>query len=151
MEERNAGLQIELKYRNIEARRFSPVSGQINVNNNSTVTAISRADNKLSVNFIFSSNYEPNIGVVRIEGEITISDSGENVDRAILEWEKSGKKNLPADIAEKVHNAILTNCIVEATILSREVQLPAPIPTPRVSIGKNESNLSSDDTRNYIR
>lgn len=151
MEESNT--QIELKYKNVEARRFSPIVGQINVNNNSTLTAVSRIDNKLSVNFVFSSNYEPNIGVVRIEGEIIISDSKENVDRAIVEWERSGKKNLPTDMAEKVHNAILTNCMVEAVILSREVQLPAPIPTPHVSIGKKESVSGGDtgDTKSYIR
>ncbi len=148
MEESNT--QIELKYRNVEAKRFSPVSGQINVNNNSTLTAVSKIDSKLSINFVFSSNYEPNIGFVRMEGEITISDSKENIDKAILEWERSGKKNIPTDMAEKVHNAILANCMVEAVILSREVHLPAPIPTPHVSIEKRGSE-PVNDTRGYIR
>ncbi len=149
MEDSNT--HIELKYRNVEARRFSPVSGQINVNNNSTLTAVSRTDNKLSINFMFSSNYEPNIGIIRIEGEVIISDSVEKVNRAMVEWERSGKKNLPMDMAEKVHNAILANCMVEAVILSREVQLPAPIPTPHVSIEKKEPAVGSNDTRTYIR
>ena len=143
--------QIELKYRNVEARRFFPVTGQINVNNNSTITTVSRIDNKLSINFFFTSSYEPNIGIVRIEGEIIVSDSSENIDRAMVEWERSGRKNLPEDMAEKVHNAILANCMVESVLLSREVQLPAPIPTPHVSIGKKESTAGGSDTRSYIR
>jgi hypothetical protein len=130
----------EVKYKNIEARRFSLAKNiPVDVNNNSTVISISEKEENLNVNFVFTSNYEPNIGVIRIEGNLTVEDLKENIKKTVEEWEKSGNKNLPPEIAERVHNAILANCIIEATILSREVQLPAPIPTPRVSM-KNKSN-----------
>jgi hypothetical protein len=147
-------MRIDLKFRNLEAKRFSTTpGGPVNVHNNRTLSAVSRVDDRLSVNFVFSCNYEPNIGLIRIEGDIFLSGSEENMERAIKEWEHSGRKNLPQDMAEKVHNVILSNCIVEAAILSRDVQLPAPIPTPTVSLNKKETGDSTPDegTKSYIR
>jgi len=144
-------VRVNLNYRNIEARRFTASNIPININNNSTLVSVSNVEDKLSVNFVFSSNYEPNIGIIRIEGELLVEESKENVKRALIEWEQSGRKNLPKDIAEKVHNAILSSCIVEATILSKEVQLPAPIPTPHISIDQKNLTSVSEDTSNYIR
>lgn len=124
----------------------------MNVHNNSSLKAVSKMNDKLSVNFIFNCKYEPNIGLIKIEGDILLSDSKENIDRAITEWEDSEKKNLPTDIAEKIHNVILSNCIVEAVILSKEVQLPSPIPPPTVSLTKKEGGSRlSDETGSYIR
>lgn len=146
-------MQVNVNFRNIEARRFSNVGNSVNINNNSTLVTVSGVDDKLSVSFVFSSNYEPNVGVIRIEGELLMEESKDNVKRALTEWEKSGGKNLPKDIAEKIHNTILSNCMVEATILSREIRLPAPIPTPHVSIDpKNtESAVSDEEVQHYIR
>jgi len=146
-------MQIELRYRNLEVKRFGETTGSVSINNNSTLTSVERIDNKVSINFVFSTNYDPGIGVIRIEGNLRFSDSEENMTRAIDEWKKSGGKNLPVDLAEKVHNAILSNCVVQATLLSKEVQLPPPIPMPNVSIGRKEgkTNVSDEGTNSYIR
>lgn len=141
---------VELKYRNIEARRFSFASAPVDINNNSTVVSVLGENELLHIDFIFSSNYEPNVGLIRIEGRLTLKDSKENIKKALDEWKNSENKNLPKDIAENVHNTILSNCIVEATVLSREVQLPAPIPTPRVSIDK-PIDKSKEEKPGYIR
>jgi len=142
-------MELHCRYRNIEAKRFGTNNNPSSISNNSTMISVSDSDDSLSVNFVFSCNYEPNIGIIRIEGELNMGESKENVKRAMDEWHTSGKKSLPKDIAERVHNAILSNCIVEATILSKEIRLPAPIPTPKVSIDGSSEALS--DTQSYIR
>ncbi len=145
-------MKIELRYRNLEVKRFGESSGSVNINNNSTLTSVERVEGKVSVNFVFSTNYDPGIGVIRIEGNLSFSDTEENMKRALEEWKKSGGKNLPVDLAEKVHNTILSNCVVQATLLSKEVQLPPPIPMPNVSIGKKEDKVEvKGETNNYIR
>ena len=145
-------MKIELRYRNLEVKRFGESSGSVNINNNSTLTSVERVEDKVSVNFVFSTNYDPGIGVIRIEGNLSFSDTEENMNRAMDEWKKSGGKNLPVDLAEKVHNTILSNCVVQATLLSKEVQLPPPIPMPNVSIGKKEDKVEvKGETNNYIR
>lgn len=142
-------MKINMNLLNIEAKRLTEVPQNVTINNNSTITQVSSAENILSIGFVFTSKYEPEIGLIKIEGEISIEDSKEKIIATIDEWEKSGKKNLPKDIAEKVHNTILVNCIVEATILSREVRLPAPFPTPKVAM--YDKHDSDEDIRTYIR
>jgi len=145
-------MEIEIKYKSIEARRFTLVNGPININNNSTVTSVEKEEGNLKVNFVFTSNYEPNAGLVKIEGVLLLSDSEEKIKVTLKEWENSDRKNLPQEVAEKVHNTILANCVVEATILSKEVQLPAPIPAPRVSLrGRRGEGKKQDVKVDYIR
>lgn len=135
----------------VEAKRTSKNPPQpMNISNNSTLTAVSKAGDKLSVGFKFMCNYEPDVGFIRVEGEVLVEGPAENIDKALEEWAKSNGKNLPREMAEHVHNVILTNCIVEATVLSREVRLPAPIPLPRVAIN-NEAPVSDYDVSHYIR
>ena len=129
-------MNININFRNLDARRLSTTKSQVNINNNSTITSVGRSDDKLQVSFVFSCNYDPNIGAIRIEGDLMVEDTTDNIDNAIREWGQSEQRKLPKDMAEKVHNAILSNCIVEASILAREVKLPAPIPMPHVSMEK---------------
>ncbi|MEM2917912.1 MAG: hypothetical protein QXY62_00200 [Candidatus Altiarchaeota archaeon] len=141
-------MRIELRYRNIEARRFSFANMPVDINNNSTVVSVLEDEGNLKVDFVFTSNYEPNVGLIRIEGELIVNDTKENIKKVIEEWKKSNNKNLLENFAEEIHNAILTNCIVEATILSRDVQLPIPIPTPKISIKEKKQK---NEERVYIR
>lgn len=148
---------INIKFRNLEIKRLAgQIDGPVNIHNNSTLRAVSRIEGQLVADFSFSCNYEPGIGLIRIEGDVIVRDSEENIERALKEWEKGGK-NLPSDIAERIHNAILSSCTVESVVLSKEVGLPAPIPTPAISLTKREETGTKpgrpcgDDTKSYIR
>ncbi|MFH0861581.1 MAG: hypothetical protein V1875_00990 [Candidatus Altiarchaeota archaeon] len=138
-------MNFNITFKNLDARRIGMVRSQVNINNNSTIVAASKEGDKLSIGFVFSSTYEPNIGIIRIEGDLTVDESPENIEKALGEWEKSGKTKLPKEMAESIHNTILTNCIVEASFLARDVKLPSPIPMPQVSLNEKESDTS------YIR
>jgi hypothetical protein len=140
-------MKSKVGYRSVEARRFSSAAAPANINNNSTLTAVSGEGDILNVGFVFSCNYEPNVGIIRIEGDLEIKESEETVEKALTEWKKSGQKNLPKDIAEKVHNTIISNCVVEASILARDIKLPTPMPVPHVQLPKD----STTETQSYIR
>jgi len=135
-----------LNFRYLDARRLGAVKSQVNISNNSTITSVSKDGEKMNVGFVFSSNYEPNIGLIRIEGDLTIEDTAENIARALKEWEASERTRLPKDMAEGVHNTILSNCIVEASLMARDVKLPMPVPLPQVTLDKNK-----DYDTSYIR
>ena len=62
----------------------------------------------------------------------------EKIDAAYTQWVESEKKHLPKDIAERIHNLILFNSITESVIIARELQLPSPIPMPRVNIADKQ-------------
>jgi len=144
--------QIDIRFKSLEVKRL-PGSGEgpVNVHNNSTIKAVIKVEDKLAVEFAFSCNYEPDVGSIKIEGDLLLQDTPENIDKAVKEWSKEGK-NLPTDTAEKVHNAILASCIIEAVILSREVHIPPPVPTPTITLAKNElKGPRTEDTSSYIR
>jgi hypothetical protein len=141
-------MNFNIFFRNLDARRVGPLKAQVNVNinNNSTIVAVSRQGAKMNVGFAFTSTYEPNMGVIRMEGDLEVEDSPENIERAMVEWEASERTRLPKEMAETVHNVILSNCIVEASMLARDVKLPSPIPMPQVTLGENKAADTS-----YIR
>lgn len=144
-----------VNYKIIEARSFMSDAEiqSVSINNNVRLTSVSERDESICVEFIYTSNYEPNIGVIRIEGEVLIGETEENRKKTLDEWKKSNKRNLPHDIASKIHNIILSNCMVETTVLSREIKLPPPFPLPQVNLEKKEAEVSvgSETTGSYIR
>jgi hypothetical protein len=141
-------MNFNIVFRNLEARRMTSIKAQVNVNinNNSTIVAVNRAGSKLNVGFAFTSTYEPNIGVIRIEGDLEVEDAPEIIEKAIGEWEASERSRLPKEMAETVHNVILSNCIVEASMLARDIKLPSPIPMPQITLGESKAADTS-----YIR
>ncbi|MBD3389151.1 MAG: hypothetical protein GF416_08660 [Candidatus Altiarchaeales archaeon] len=137
-------MDISLSFKSLDARRHGGSQQHVNINNNSTITNVSGDEGRLTVSFAFSSNYEPNIGSVRIEGDLVVEGDAELVEKAVQEWGDSNSRNLPKELAEQVHNTILTNCIIEASVLARDVKLPSPVPMPQVKLKDNE-------TQSYIR
>ena len=82
------------------------------------------------ISFGFAVDYEPGVGNINLEGEIIYLANEETAKEINDNWTK--KKALPKQIALVVFNRILQNCNVEALILSREINLPAPIQLPKV-------------------
>ncbi|MCX6695357.1 MAG: hypothetical protein NTU61_03590 [Candidatus Altiarchaeota archaeon] len=143
---------VSIIYKNLEARRFGIANTPSNINNNSTLTSVSSDNNMLQIGFVFSSTYEPNIGVIRIEGDMKMEDDAETVTKVMNSWKESQHKNIPNEIAEKIHNRILSNCIVEASMLARDIDLPAPFPAPHIAMASKQSAAESNvDTQSYIR
>ncbi len=142
-------MNFSISFKSLDARRLSQGKGQVNINNNSTITSVALDGDKMNVGFVFSSNYEPNIAFVRIEGDLEVKGDPQVLTDAMSEWERSKKTNLPREMAEKVHNSILSNCIVEASILARDLKLPAPIPLPHVALSKGTEETKVDTS--YIR
>jgi len=118
----------------IEARRFSSLGEKlknIRVDQNSTVTQITRvSEDTAAVDFRFLVNYS-NKGFIKVEGRISLV--GE-ISPLMEEW--SSKGNMPTEVANLVHNVVVSNCLPVALLVSRDVKLPPPIPIPRIDLKK---------------
>ncbi len=126
----------------IEAKRFSK-SGEkvmnIKIENNSAITQISKLDGDVcQIDYRFTANYT-GLGYIKIEGHLSVTELGE---KAMDEWRRTN--NLPLDDANAVHNAIVSNCMITALLISREIKLPAPIPIPRINMQKKPEIRPSD-------
>ena len=143
-------MEINVNYKSVEARRNYFPEGNVEIRNNATITSMSKKDDKFEVSFVFTANFEPNIGVIRLEGEMSMLNLNEEDKHAVVEWEKSGRKKMPDAMMQKINHIMISNCIIEATVLSRDVKLPAPIPPimPPQPAEKKEDNKF---TGSYIR
>jgi hypothetical protein len=130
------GLQIN----KIVVDKTAPVKGKVSVNNNVAVKDVEKTDltfgttkqDAVQFKFEFKAAYEPKIATMTFEGYVTYFDKQEAVDEIIKSWKKD--KKVSPEIMSNVLNSILTKCNIEALLLSREVNLPPPIPMPKVKV-----------------
>ncbi len=134
----------------LSAQKGEAAKGKIDINNNVSVKDIKEDDfslgkdkkqNVLRFIFEFTSKYEPNVGNILFEGELLYMEEPKKAKEIMADWKKD--KKLPKDLMGGLLNTILTKCNVQALILSQQVNLPPPIPLPKVQI-----NAPAD--KNYI-
>lgn len=131
---------VGLQFNKIVVEKFSPVKGKITVNNNVAVTDVEKSDltlgaskqNAVKFHFEFKANYEPKVAVLTFNGYLTFFDKPEAVKEICDGWKKD--KKIPKEVMGNVLNTILSRCNVEAMIFAREVNLPPPIPLPKVQV-----------------
>jgi hypothetical protein len=121
---------------NIEARRFSKRGEKfpaLRIDNTSTVTAITEiSDKEADIEFRFTTSYGA-IGTIKIEGRVVFEG---NAPELATQWSQT--MNMPENVANEVHNAIMHTCMPETVFLARDLHLPPPIPLPRIDIKKRK-------------
>ena len=124
----------------LSAEKNSAASGKIDINNNVSVKEAKEdsffmgKDKQSIIKFIFefTSKYEPEIGTILFEGEVLYLDEPKKIKEILSSWKKD--KKVPKEIMAGLLNTILTKCNVQALILSQEINLPPPIPMPKVQM-----------------
>jgi len=130
---------VGFSFSKIEAEKKEVSKGKISINNNVTIVSVeeknlsfSSAKQKvLNFSFKFIANYSPQVGIITLAGNVLFMDEAAKVKTILDEWKKT--KKLPKDITAKVLNTILNKSNIEALILSEHVNLPPPIPLPKVT------------------
>ena len=131
---------VGLQLSRINVEKHAPAKGKISVNNNVAVKDVEKTDltfgtskqDALKFTFEFKAAYEPKIATMTFEGTVTYFDTPAVIDSIQKGWKKD--KKVPSEVMTPVLNSILTRCNVEALLLSREINLPPPIPLPRVKV-----------------
>ncbi len=131
----------------LSAEKHETAKGKIDINNNVTIKDVQedsfslgkdKQQNVLRFIFEFTSKYEPNIGNILFEGELLYLEDQKKVKEILASWKKD--KKIPKELMANLLNTILTKCNVQALILSQEVNLPPPIPLPKVQIQAPDKN-----------
>ena len=89
----------------------------------------------IGINFEFETDYKPDIGSIKIAGELVYS--GTDNKKIIKEWEKS--KRLPQDVDTEVKNFLLRKCLLLGVNISQEMQLPPPLVIPFIRPKKDQA------------
>ena len=116
---------------NIEAKRAGMIGKKMNIriDVNSNVSQIFLTEEDTArVDFRFMASYT-GLGNVGIEGRITYQGGAKELYES---WTETGQ--MPDQAAQEIHATIMKTCMPVAVILSREVNLPPPMPMPPVNI-----------------
>ena len=126
---------IGIKFRSFEAKRGEgKITPQIKVNSIPKITDVRETnlpmfDKKaLSLEFDFVTDYDPNIGSIKLSGEVyCITEDNKSV---LKSWKD--KKTVPEDIRINVLNHLFRACLLKIANLADDLQLPPPMAIPRV-------------------
>lgn len=131
---------IGLGFTKITMEKTGQLKGEIKINNNAGIKNIEKSEidfgakkqPALKVSFHFKATYEPNIAFILLEGELYWIDKEENIDELFKKWKKD--KTVSQEVMTPILNQILSRSNVEALVLSRELNLPPPVPLPKVKL-----------------
>lgn len=135
---------VGFNFNKMTAERKKPLAGKIDINNNVAIKNVEETDLSLGSSkqkglkflFEFTAKYSPDIGNIVLEGEVIYMDENVKVKSVLDDWKKN--KKLPDDLVRNIIGTILNKSNVQALILSKDVNLPAPIPLPKVSVEKEK-------------
>ncbi len=130
---------VGFNFNKIMVEKKTMKEGKVNINNNVTIREVESADLSLGkakqdgVRFIFefTSIYEPDFAAMTLAGDVLFIDNEKNVKAILEEWKK--KKTVPKEVMADVLNSILNRCNIQALVLARDVNLPSPIPLPKLT------------------
>jgi hypothetical protein len=128
---------IGFNFTKINVEKKKAVKGGIKITNNIHFVDIKEAkvnfiDKKtaLNVEFVFTCKFEPEVGIIELKGNAIELLEDDKTKEALDKWKKD--KKLPTLIAQKILNSLLNKCYVESLILSNSMNLPSPVPLPKI-------------------
>lgn len=134
--------------KSIDAKKRNPAKDRVDINTNVNIANMEKANvgikNKepsLDISFEFHTRYEPNVGEIRLEGNVMYV--GPKVNEAIKMWKN--EKKILQDVDVEVKNFLLRKCMTIEINLAENMGLPPPLMFPTVVVGKKQEG----DTR-YI-
>ncbi len=131
---------VGFNFTHITAVKKEVSKGKIRISNNVAIESVEKSnfslgqDSQDTVKFTFKfiSKFDPEVGAIELIGNLIVIEAKEKVEEMLDMWKKG--KRLPKEIMTEVLNVVLARCNVQALILSRDVNLPSPIPLPKVKI-----------------
>ena len=129
---------VGFNFTKITAEKKEGAKGKINIKNNIIIKdvaeqsmSLGNKDNKaLKVDFQFISDYLPDLGQISIESSIVALRPASETQEIIKNWGEN--KQLPTDMVEQMFGYVLRRCNIKALVLAEDLNLPSPVPLPRV-------------------
>lgn len=133
---------IGFNFTKIEGQKKTPLKGKIEIKNNINVADIKEfklnigksSESCAQVLFKSSTDYEPGIGNINLEGELLFVAQEKVIKDLLSKWKK--EKKVDPQIMAQILNNIASKANIKALVLSQELNLPAPIPLPKVNVKK---------------
>ncbi len=133
---------VGFEFFKINVEKKDIVKNTINIANNIGIIDVEKNDlnvgntKQAGVKFIFEykSSYEPDFATIVLGGSIIYLSDEKTVKDVLDRWKAN--KQLDKEIAGQVINSILAKCNIQSILLANAVNLPPPVPMPKVNIDK---------------
>ena len=143
---------VKINLHKVHAERdLDAKGGQIKINNNVSVKNVEdmsfavEGKKGLKFTFAFNCNYEPNLGKIDVEGQVLYVGEEAKISEIKETWDKD--KKIPMEIMEQIVNAALHKGNIQAIKISEEVNLPSPLPLPKVQAGSGKELPKEEDNK----
>ncbi|HII71725.1 TPA: hypothetical protein HA265_03140 [Candidatus Woesearchaeota archaeon] len=135
---------VGFEFNSINVEKKDVAKSSINISNNIALVDVVRQDLNVGgtkqpgIRFAFEykSSYEPDFAKIVLGGSVMYLTDETNAKEILGEW--STNKKLKKEVAEQVVNSILTKCNIQSILLANTVNLPPPVPMPKVNITQNK-------------
>ena len=135
---------VGFSIKTISAERKELPRGRIDINSTPKIISVdtSKMDfvskqKPLNVEFDFTTKYEPDVGEIRILGNVFYV--GKDMEKTLKAWKK--EKTLSKEVDIEVKNFLFRKCLSIGMNLSENMQLPPPLIFPRV-VPKQKEDLT---------
>lgn len=119
-------MSVSISY--ISAERFwehgKPAPAGVHISTNVNIVGVELKDEKLSVPFVVTIGYTPSIAQISLKGQATLLGKQEELEKIQNDYKK--RHAPPPQLLRSITNVSL----IEATVLSRSLNIPPPIPLP---------------------
>ncbi|MCW3997159.1 MAG: hypothetical protein NWF10_01145 [Candidatus Bathyarchaeota archaeon] len=135
-------LKVNVAITNISAERFwdlqKPIP-PIQIGTNINVISIERKkQDTLKVPFVLSINYNPSISQINLKGSAYVVGEPKEIEKILKNHEQ--KKPPPPVIVQSIANF----AFIESVLISRTLNIPPPIPLPKIPNAKNRSRKNAE-------
>jgi hypothetical protein len=132
-------VRINLNKINAERNLVAKVD-KVSIKNNVSLKDVEAMDfdkdgkKGLKFSFTFDCNYEPELGKIEVAGQVFYMEEAKLVNEIKESWDKD--KRIPTIVMEQIINAALHKGNIQAIKTAEDVNLPSPLPLPKVAKGK---------------
>ncbi|MEM3421346.1 MAG: hypothetical protein QW835_04445 [Candidatus Hadarchaeum sp.] len=121
-------MQVRVSINYISAERFweqeKPAPAGVHISTNVNIIGLERKEDRLAAPFVVTIVYSPPLAQINIKGQALILAEPAEVEKIYEDY----KKQLPPP--QLLLQAITNTSLVEATVVSRSLNIPPPIPMP---------------------
>ncbi len=136
-------IHVNVSISNISAERFFEINRPIppvKIATNLNIISISRSSDKLlEVPFVFAINYTPAIAQINFRGKAYVA--GDQQELVKIHTSYKEKKAPPPVVIQSISNIVF----LESVLISRTLNIPPPIPLPKVPLN-SERNGKAEPT-----
>lgn len=107
------------------------------LNINIQLEDVKMGEENLEINYIYTANYEENVGQIRIRGVLLAREEPKRAKDIADTWKN--KKRVPEDYASVVLSAVNYSGSANGTLLARVLGLTAPLIPPKIQLSKGDA------------